>query len=361
MHEVEAVIGGVRATFNGMSLQSAPLALRVPSALSPVGRDEGVRQLLARFRGVRGDLIAAFRSAPAVADLARSLDPKKMYEIEWPAGMLEAVQNGDTTWKKYADGSLAVVLRDKDGKSIVKHLRLRESDVPFQSAAAMSNLAIQAALADVVARLEEIDAKLERSLAGARADRHGIVDGGIHLYEQAVVLVHPADRRRLLLSAAQTLAEGRGQLLKFIEAEAAAIQPPTALSGFFKAVPFAETPTQKYVKRMTQLTEDAGKAIVATRAIVLVYEELGETESARVAVMQLADAGRGNAARLATLARSVPATVNLPMPEHAWQLLDQKVIPAADRSVGVLAARNALPLIMDVEARELCSPESTNA
>ena len=112
-----------------------------------------------------------------MVELVRSLDPKKLYSLEWPPGMLEAVQNGEATWKKYADGSLAVVLRDKDNKSFVKHLRLRESDVPFQSAAALSNMAVQAALADVVARLEEIDAKLERALVGARADRHGAAQG----------------------------------------------------------------------------------------------------------------------------------------------------------------------------------------
>lgn len=334
-----------------MSTQATEHPAEIPDRLGIDERDAGARGMLARFQALRSQVLAGLRAVPALSQLVASHGPDVLLTIQWPAGALDALAKGDVTWKKYADGSLAVMLRGPKGKEIVKHLRLREVSLPPETAAALHNLAVQSALAEIIGRLEDLDAKVERVLSGQRVDRHGRIDGGLHLYEQAMAAAPGSARHLQIANALALLNQGRSQLMAFIEDEANSITAPSAWESLTTL--WGETPTTKHTKRMDALAEDAAKCVLATRAIVIIHEEQGDSGSARVAVEQLARVARECAPKLAHAARAVPRKAGGRDPEAIWRFLHRRILPSADAAVRLLGGGGSSPLSLDFSAAEL--------
>lgn len=303
----------------------------VPRALRLSDAAESVKQFARRFDADRHRLLSALRSTPALVQLARSLGAAKTYVIEWPPEALGALRAGKAVWEKAVDGSLPAVVRLKDNSEIVKHLRLREvSGSSTQGLNALNNLALQSAIASVVEQLEDLDAKLDSVLAGARADRLGYVIAGEQMYGQALAARDPENRHRALHSALQTLATGRGQLMASITSEARLLRPATG-----NARPFAKAPSEKLADSYRVLEEDARSAALATRSMILVHEELGEPDMAREALGQFAHGLAEPARRLRELAPHVPYSRTFD-PQRTWAVLEDRVLPAARASASAL-------------------------
>lgn len=319
--------------------------LAVPLTLSLRDRAESVVQFVRRFGIQRERLFQELRTMPTFVDLARSLGSSSRYVIEWPTEALAAQRAGTAVWQTAADGTLPVVIRLKNGE-IVKHLRLREVADAGQGLSTLNNLAVQASLAQVVGKLEELDAKLDRVLAGARADRLGQVLAGEQLYAQALAARDPGTRRATLHSAHASLATGRGQLLSNVAEQARALKVPTG-----SALLFRKNPSRELEERIDAMQEDVKAVALATRSMALVTEELGETGMTAVALSQFASKLSEPVRCLRQLSRYVPFRGGID-PAGVWGVLDDHVLPKARMAAEAMVVP-ARPLLTEFEPNDL--------
>jgi hypothetical protein len=321
------------------------------------GATEAERQFVERFESSRSLLVKWARSVPAIVqtarELAQTLNPRELFEIEWPPGVLDSLKSGVLEWKPSADGTFPVVVKQHEGKQIAKHLKLRKSAQMGDVLRGVNNLAIQSALADIVGRLEEMGEKLDELLARARADQVGKIRAGHDLYQQALTIRDEDLRRSTLLNAVQSLLEGRNQLLEFVEDASTKLKPPSQFDSFLKAVPFGRTPSKALEERYHRVTQEFQTAVLATRIVVLAYEELNEPETARFVLEQLAGRAKDIAPRCLAAARHLPYTPEEP-PEAPWEFVEQRLIPAFEEGLLYLGSERAkAPVRVLVSGEEL--------
>jgi hypothetical protein len=312
-------------------------SLVVPRELVlPSERSEPIRQFAERFRLSRKSIVTVLQQVPAVIDVVRGLDPRQLYTIEWPPEAVAALKQGTGIWKRNASGSLDTAIRAKNGGAFVKHLRLKEMHEAGVDLSALNNLAVQSALAEIIARLEELSSKVDAVLAGQRTDRQGLVDAGESTYLQALGCRHGDDRLHLLREAVVPLNTGRFQMLRSIESEALALAKPTGSAPLR-----GDTPTQRLAAAFGTIQQDMMTAMRATRSLVLVYEELRQPDAAKETVRHFAEILGKPAHTLRELAKYVPYSRSADH-EEFWMKVDSKLVPAAHSSLRLLEAQRVL-------------------
>jgi len=322
-----------------------------------MGIAEAERQFVERFESSRSLLLRWARSVPAIVQTARALtqtlNPRELFEIEWPPGVLDSLKSGVLEWKPSADGTFPVVVRQHEGKQIAKHLKLRKHEQMGDVLRGVNNLALQSALADIVGRLEEMDEKLDEIAAKAHGDRVGKARAGHEMYLQALTLRDDAARRGALLNAVQSLAEGRSQLLESIDDDLKKLEP-SRYTGFFKNLKFSgKPPKQQFKEQYFKTTQDFQIVMEATRSMVLAYEELSEPDAARLALEQLGERARKIAPRCLTAARHLPYSLEA-SPEAPWEFVEQRLIPEIEAGLPYLGdSRAQAPVRVLVSGEEL--------
>jgi hypothetical protein len=299
----------------------------VPRELPLRAGSESVRQFLNRFKSSRRAVFRALRQLPAVVDAARQLDAKTLYIIEWPQDAIDALKGGHGVWKEAADQSFEAAIRAKDGGRFIKHLRLREAGGKGIDLTSLNNIAVQASLAEIIGRLEELGTKVDAVLLGQSSDRRAQVEAGEHIYLQALHCQQLANREHLLRQAVGPLTVGRSQLIQSIETQSSILRPPTGGAPLW-----GDTPTQKLQAAFGELRTDLQATMAATQTLTLIHEELREPEAAREALRQLTAGFLESAPRLRQLARYVPYSIKQDH-EQTWLRVQEHIMPAAEATL----------------------------
>lgn len=152
-------------------------------------------------------------------------------------------------------------------------------------------------------------------------DRLGLLDGGISLFEQALLIRDPERRGEQLYKAVQTLNEVRGQLLKnaATEIQGAAALPQEGVSFWWRNLwsGALHIEAQRYLE---QAGEEVSGALTATFHIVRAYQILGEEAASSAALNDIEKWWQVHSIDAAKAARLVKAFRGRRLPESLWEL-----------------------------------------
>lgn len=149
-------------------------------------------------------------------------------------------------------------------------------------------------LAAIVDLLDEANAKLDRLLAGQQVDRVGFIRAGIGQYDQAMSATAAETRVSLLIGAVQSLNEGREQVLRNLEAVLQGGQRDAEWTDHaWKLIGIDKQGVdlrRHLLENELLIAESLYYLNVATAYAFKAYVELGEPQSAEVAVRQFSEA-----------------------------------------------------------------------
>lgn len=308
------------------------------------------RQFLNRYRRLRTDLIRALRQTPAILEQLRELTRGTTYRMHWPPGLLGKVKSGEAVWQQGADGFWPVVVKGADGK-IIKHLQVEA--IPPDVLATANQLALQSAIAEVIDRLEVIEADLEAILRGQHDDRIAKVKSGIELYHQAFAIEDELQRRMVLTQSIGLLNEGRSQLIESLQSEIGFIDDiPESKQELLIHSIFKFRGPYEVVQRKAKSIQHALETILrASSFLVLAYSEINEPEAAKVSLAPLIAVIQDTAQRGIRMSRFLPYQLEAP-PEELWQRALQAA-ESASTAARLLTAATTGPVEIVFEFSEI--------
>jgi hypothetical protein len=267
----------------------------------------------------RQKVIQILRQIPAYIDVAKKLTEGKTYQAIITPEVLKRIKEGSARLDKIDNGLLSTTIRDAKTGRFIDRVNLKEVTPDLLSS--LNQLATQQTLANIVRRLDVIDEKITDVLQGQVNDRLAEVESGIHIYQQAVVASDPDVRRKLMVSAIQTLNDGRNKLLKSTDFSFIDELPRNRLGMFFSL----NRDIPKYVQSNAELVWKAAHAIVrASRYLVIAYSALDEPESLRVSLEQVKS-------EVVVLQDKMGKIVNMLPPTSNWResltTISQGVLP----------------------------------
>ena len=193
------------------------------------------------YFGRRQKVIHLLRQVPSIIEAVKSVQAGKSYRVVIPSEIRQWLNAGTARWSHRVDGLLGPVIKDSETGKFICQLGLEE--ISPEILPAISQLAAQRTLVDIVQRLEVIDQKISDVLQGQRNDRLAITEAGIHLYQQAIAANSMETRRHLLVNAVQQLNEGRELLIGSLKTDVQFVdglpckQWQIVLMSFFKDIP----------------------------------------------------------------------------------------------------------------------------
>jgi hypothetical protein len=296
------------------------------------------RQFLDRYRRLRTNLIHALRQTPAILEQLRELSRGTTYRIHWPPGLLQKVESGEAIWRQGADGFWPVVVKGADGK-IIKHLQVEA--IPPDVLATANQLALQSAIAEVIDRLEVIEADLEAILRGQHDDRIAKVKSGIELYHQAFAIEDELQRRMVLTQSIGLLNEGRNQLVESLKSEISFIDdiPESKQELLIHSIFTFRSPCEVVRNKAKSIQHALETILRASSFLVLAYGAINEPEAAKVSLAPLIEVIQETAQRGIKMSRFLPYQPEAP-PEELWQraLQAAESASAAERLLTAAAA-----------------------
>lgn len=305
---------------------------------------EELGHLSAWSQGYVDAALIELRKLPAFAGVLVSLEAGRQYTVELPSGVKRMLASGRATWDRSSDGLLKATIRDSENGHIVGQVKLKEAGLSPETLLALNAVAVQAALADIVYRLQEIDAKIEQVLDEIRHDRYGRIDAGLSLYRQALMIQDNVRREQVLLPALALLAEGQAQLLRSVRHELTRLKPPTTMDIVLKTTPGRDSPTDKFVKRFRAVSDDMAAAIVATRAMMLIYISLGETAAAQTVLGRMLSATQGHAELASTMREYVPSKAAAA--DDIWRIIDRANLPEITEDFNLPSKLDSRPVLL---------------
>lgn len=311
------------------------VVVRVPRDLAT--GDVKASRIGQRARELRTPVLSFLRSSPAFMGLVSAAPARQLFEVRFSPDTLTALGSGQATWSMNADGTFKAVVRTKTGQIWPKH----PSWAPVQDVGAalsqLNNLAVHSALADILARLEDIAEGIDRILRGQRADRYGQVCGGVSLYQQAIAASDPSLKRTLLSAALQSLSEGRSKVLQILAMESGQLKPPSDGELLLKSPVFGPDPNRRLAARFWEAVQDASVAVYAVEQAALVCDELGELEIIPVLIREVAAELKEPVAELRSLALHIPYTPERD-PAEPWNVIERRIIQGADQLIASLTS-----------------------
>ena len=294
----------------------------------------------------RQKVIQILRQIPAFVDVVKKLSSEeKTYMAEFGRAVQERMNDGSARLDDKGNGLFGVLVRDVKTGQVTEQVRLKEVTPDLLSS--LNQLATQQTLANIIHRLEVIDEKITNVLQGQFNDRLAEVESGIHIYQQAVVASDPDVRRKLMVSAIQTLNDGRNKLLKSTDFSFIDELPRTRLGMFFSL----NRDIPKYVESNAELVWKSAHAIVrASRYLVIAYSALDEPESLRVSLEQVKS-------EVVVLQDKMGEIVNMLPPTNNWResltTISQGVLP----NVHDLDDIQQKTIVVEFQSKEIAPPE----
>ena len=267
----------------------------------------------------RQKVIQIMRQIPAFLDGVKKLSEGKTYQAYFPPEVLERLKNGSARLDKKDSGLFGVLIRDVDTGHVTNHVSLKEVVPDWLSS--LNQLATQQTLADIVQRLEVIDEKITDILQGQVNDRLAEIESGIDSYEQAVVASDSDLKRELMVSAIQSLNDGRNKLIKSTDINFIDDLPRNSLVMFFSK----KWDIPKHVQSKAESAWKAAHAIIkASRYLAIIYSALNQPDSLRVSLEQVKSEVKVFQEKIGEIARWLPPTNNL---HESLTTISQGVLP----------------------------------
>lgn len=224
------------------------------------------------------EMMKFLRKIPAFKEFHDSIPQNsKRFEVVFPKEILEKLKAGDLKLSKAGSDEFLAMIRDKNNRRIVKHLRIKEvSDITElkNNIAALHNIAVMQALNQITAQLEAIERKLISIHKEFNNDRIGKIQSGYSLFLNALQIIDSPKKDQFLISAVGLLTEGRAQLIESTKNRMQSIQV-----GFWRSV-FKEMKSIDYLGSENENAKELIKEIVyiqrSSQIIMSAYGEINE-------------------------------------------------------------------------------------
>lgn len=287
------------------------------------------------IRVIRGDVLGTLRQMPAFVSAAQKMASEGcLYRVLVSEEHVHLLREG-------ADGIVKPSLRDAHGQFVENVDLIR---VPPDIAGAIATITIQAALAEVCAKLDAVVTAVDNLAELVRLANRGALQGSIHSLEVARQLNDTSHRRRQMLDACQEVLVQLGSVAGQMAAHVN--QMPSEITGFWIGWNGDRIVTAEKV--YARVRDDFAVLLEGLQRIVAAYAELGEFAAAAKA-FSLVCAKIDASPRLAVdRARLLPYQNASKSPERIFEdFLIGK--PAAEARLDALAEglRPALSLVFD--------------
>jgi hypothetical protein len=303
------------------------------------------RSVIAANQARRRELLQLLGRLPSIAELAKTLAQGKTYQAYIPAEILERFSFGTARFGvRHDTGLFAANILDSDTGKIVQNVSLTE--VPPDVLNLLNQLAMQQMLAEIGQRLEVMDEKISDLLHGQKTDRLADVESGIDLFEQAFAAADAETPSGRLISAIQSLNDGRNRLLQGTDVDFIDSLPKTQLGMLF-----SRRNIPAYVLAKAEAALKTIHAIVkASQYLVRAYTLLDEPASLQVSLRQ-------SEPELRHFAEKAGQIANWLSPTHAWR---ESFLEIAERSLPDAAQLDIAQRLEVVEfsGQELLPPEA---
>ncbi|GAB1372859.1 hypothetical protein MASR1M45_29220 [Candidatus Kapaibacterium sp.] len=240
----------------------------------------------------KNNLLNAFNSIPFVQKILTNLDKTKHYQVVFPKGVLEKLQNGDLEWvksKEYED-LLTAMIKEK-GKTGFKHqIKLKEV---FTQKEQLNNilssaqlLTIQNSIDNISAQIESLDKKLNEVLIGSQNDRIAWIQSGYNLFLQAKA----SDKLRdsLYPIAIGQLNIGREQLIYSLTNDINSIfNFKTGFGAFTQQIFSNENIIEIQDERINRIKQSLNFIIRSSQLLSIIYQDYCEKWSMIQSILRL--------------------------------------------------------------------------
>ena len=217
--------------------------------------------------------------------------PETKFKLVFPPGLLEGIERGELHWKEAKDGSgILPTLFDADEK-FAKQVRVGTETVaraidPAALANAAAHAQTHAMLAQIIAKLDTIEQKLDLNLAYLVAGWRGEIAAGIDLLKVATAEGDPMNRSGLLANSLQSLCTGQRtgleMLKRFVDS-----QPAGKMGALDYLKPKLRSPSEVQAEIIDRAEEDFRWFYAAAVAKAKNHEMSGRSRAVRSEFLEL--------------------------------------------------------------------------
>ncbi len=225
-------------------------------------------------------------SAPAFINVVKANIPQETLQAILTDDQKFQITKGTLKLMTKKDGSIIATLVDPKTNKIVSTVPLKRVKITPEISQVMSNYATQMQLAQIAEQIKIIQVAVEEVRQGQEYDRLATAYSCQQKLLQAMAIKNPELKNNALLRIALDAEDSRNLLMQSQNANLAFIKnQPEGVWGKFVS---GATP-EKVNSRINEIRESLCAVNMVSLAEAIAYQEMGETEAARLSFKYYAD------------------------------------------------------------------------
>lgn len=220
-------------------------------------------------------------SAPAFVSAVKAAIPEEAYQVILTDEQKTKIASGALKLMTKKDGSLMANLINPETKKIVSTVSLGKVKLSPELSQAMTNYATQMQMAQIAEQIQFVQVAVEEVRQGQEYDRLATAYSCQQKLIQAAAIQNPRLKEMALMQLVSDAENSRNLLMQSQSANAAFIknQPESTWGKILSSA----TP-EKINARMNELRESLCAVNMVSLAEAIAYQEMGETEAAKVSL-----------------------------------------------------------------------------
>ena len=220
-------------------------------------------------------------SAPAFVGAVKAVIPEEAYQVILTDEQKAKIASGALKLMTKKDGSLMANLINPETKKIVSTVSLGKVKLSPELSQAMTNYATQMQMAQIAEQIQFVQVAVEEVRQGQEYDRLATAYSCQQKLIQAAAIQNPRLKEMALMQLVSDAENSRNLLMQSQSANAAFIknQPESTWGKILSGA----TP-EKINARMNELRESLCAVNMVSLAEAIAYQEMGETEAAKVSL-----------------------------------------------------------------------------
>lgn len=224
-------------------------------------------------------------SAPSFVTAIKAAVPEKVYRVILTDEQKSKIASGALKLMTKKDGSLMANLIDPETKKIVSTVTIGEVKLSPELSQAVTNYATQMQMAQIAEQMQMVQTAVEEVRQGQEYDRLATAYSCQQKLLQAMAIQNPRLKEMALMQIVSDAEDSRNLLMQSQSVNASFLRnQPESFRG--KLISGANP--DKVNSRMKELRESLCTVNMVSLAEALAYQEMGETEAARVSLQYYA-------------------------------------------------------------------------
>ena len=224
-------------------------------------------------------------SAPSFVTAIKAAVPEEAYQVILTNEQKSKIASGALKLMTKKDGSLMASLINPETKKIVSTVTIGKVKLSPELSQAVTNYATQMQMAQIAEQIQMVQIAVEEIRQGQEYDRLATAYSCQQKLLQAMAIQNPRLKELALMQIASDAEDSRNLLMQSQSANAAFIRNQP--ESIFRKVISGATPN-KVDSRMNELRESLCAVNMVSLAEAIAYQEMGETDAARVSLQYYA-------------------------------------------------------------------------